>query len=473
MSIEAIGIVAFAAGLASFLLGQRALATALVSISLLGSAAALISGGNNITPAHLLVGFALLSMVTRPQQLGELMAELAPPRPAFWLLCFVVYGVLSSFLAPRLLAGTTEIIPLGTSAYRAYDGTVPLGPVSSNLTQSIYMISNLICLLLFLAVGSTRDGFRSLTAAIITFGILNIGFALIDVATFSAGLQDILSFIRNAEYQLHHEERIFGLKRIVGSFTEAAAFARATMGVFAFTATLWLCGRQSLLTGVIAAVSLLLLLFSTSSSGLAILPFMLGLLFLTALRIAVFNHSARASSAIVVAGVPALLLIAVVLIALNKEASSLVRSYVDLLLLTKLSSLSGIERSNWNTVAFQNVLDTWGLGVGLGTNRASSFALALLSNLGVVGVLLYGAFAFTAFLRIRETPGSYVADVKLAAQNACLGLIAVDLLISPVVDQGVFFYALAGLAASRPDARAIPKTRRLQISPAVRVGPAI
>ncbi len=472
MSLEPIGIASFVIGAVCFGLGQRALAIALVAASLLGSAAAIISGGINITPAYVLASFALVSMLIRPQQLARLSTELAPPRPAFWLLCLVVYGIVSSFLIPRLLAGTTDIIPLGTSAYGAYESTVPLGPVSSNLTQSVYMAANLACLLFAVAVGSTRDGFRTLTAAVLIYGVLNIAFAALDIATFATGTQDSLSFIRNAEYQMHHEERLFGLKRIVGSFTEAAVFARTTMGVFAFSATLWLCGRRSLLTGLVAATSLLLLIFSTSSSGLAVLPFMLGLLFLTAIHMAVFEQRARAGLAIVLTGVPALLLIAGLIVALNKEAFAIASNYIDLLVLTKLSSDSGLERSNWNAVALQNVLDTWGLGVGLGTNRASSFALALLSNLGILGVLLYAAFAFTAFVRIRETPGTYVADVKLAARNACLGLIAMDLLISPVIDQGIFFFVLAGLAASRPDAHGAPVLRRLEIAPAPRYDPA-
>jgi hypothetical protein len=100
-----------------------------------------------------------------------------------------------------------------------------------------------------------------------------------------------------------------------------------------------------------------------------------------------------------------------------------VRNYIDLLIFNKSASASGIERESWNTFALQNFFDSYGLGVGLGTVRSSSFPLALLSNVAVPGTVFYLLFIASAFGRRRGSPRTFPTDVRLAARNACLGLI--------------------------------------------------
>jgi len=109
------------------------------------------------------------------------------------------------------------------------------------------------------------------------------------------------------------------------------------------------------------------------------------------------------------------------------------------------------------TQSWQMVL-TWGLGVGLGTARASSFAVALLASVGIPGALFYTVFVFECFLRARGRPGSLEADIAAAARNGYAGLLIGDLLVGPIIDQGFFFCMLAGLAAAiRPRTANAPK----------------
>ena len=99
----------------------------------------------------------------------------------------------------------------------------------------------------------------------------------------------------------------------------------------------------------------------------------------------------------------------------------------------------------------QNFFESYGLGVGLGTVRTSSFPIALLSNVGVPGTLFYLLFVGSAFLQRRGTPRTFPADVRLAARNACLGLIIGDSLAGATVEQGLLFYVLAGMACAEPE----------------------
>lgn len=450
MSIEPIGIATFLIGLFCLAVGNGVLVPAVALASLFGASAALLIGAANIQPGHVMLGFLLLSVMSRRQDTADMLRTFRPGEPGFWFACLTLYGVVSAFLLPRVLAGTTQIVALGSSSYDETGSTIPLVPVSSNLTQSVYLTANLLIFAATAGIAARREGFLTVLAGLMAYSIGNTFFAFLDLATYHTGTQDVLSFMRNARYTLHTETEVAGMKRIVGSFTEAAAFARTTLGVIGFTGTLWLCGYRPAVTGTLAVISLVLLVASTSTAGLAGTPAILCILFATALfgGRTVFGSRTRAFALVFA---PPLVIASALFILLNAEASSTVHDYLDMVILQKGHSDSGIERSFWNRIAFQNFIDTGGLGVGLGTARTSSFALALLATVGLPGTVFYGLFFMGALLRRRGESGSFPSCVRLAARNACFGLLIGDLLVCPVIDQGLYFSLLAALASAYPE----------------------
>lgn len=450
MNIEPIGIFAVFIGLFCLLLGNSATTIALVVASVFGSAAALFVSSANIQPGHVLLGFLAIGIMTRRHDAQAVIRALHPGEPGFWLALLVVYGVSSAYFAPRLFAGGTQIIPLGTTIYDNTGSTVPLVPVSSNLTQSIYMVGNLLCFAMTAAVASRYRGFTAVITGLIGYALANTLFALLDIATFSSGTQDFLSFMRNAQYTLHTEDQIAGLKRIVGSFTEASSFARSSLGVLGFAGTLWLWGYRPRLTGMVAAASVVLLVISTSSTGLVGAPILLVILFATAVSLSGQMTTPRYNRAAIVA-TPLILLAVALIVAIDVNLFETVYTYVDIVVLGKSDSDSGIERHAWNIVALQNFFDSWGLGVGLGTARTSSFLLSLIANVGIPGTVFYAAFAYGALIKKEPGGDRFASNVRLAARNGCFGLLIGDLLVSPAIDQGLAFYVLAALASSHPE----------------------
>ena len=451
MSLEPIGILTLLLGVLCLALGQRFAAGAVAVTTLLGSAAAILVGSANIQPAHLLLGFLAMTALTRKREGAAALRALSPGSPGFWVACLVVYGVMGSYVLPRVLAGTTEVFPVGTSdVYGTTNGTIPLGPVTGNVTQSIYLVADLACFAMVAAVASTRRGFAAAAGAVLAYAAANVAFAVIDLATYATGTQGLLDFVRNAQYAFHLDEEVSGLKRIAGSFSEASSFAHATLGAFGFVGTLWLCGRRPALTGALAVVSIALIVMSTSSTGLVGTPPMLCVLYVTALRRCGTGRSGR-NGAIAILAAPLLLVVGVFALALDPQASHVVSDYLTTLVFEKGASQSGLERATWNAAAWSNLLDTRGIGVGLGSGRASSFALALLSNVGIPGTIAYGLFAWTAFGARRGEPRTYPSDVRLAARNACLGLLMADVVAGALVDQGLIFYVLAALACAEPE----------------------
>ncbi|GAU86730.1 hypothetical protein BIWAKO_06678 [Bosea sp. BIWAKO-01] len=339
-------------------LGTGALAKGAIVTAIFGASSAVFIGPANIPPGHVMLGFLAVGAMTQRRVSAAAIRSLHPNEPGFWFACLAIYGVASAFLMPRVLTGITEIFPLGTTAFDDTGSTVPLAPGSSNLTQSVYMIANLLCFVMIVGVASSRGGFSAALSGLIGYCVANTIFAFADLATYGTGTQELLGFMRNARYTLHTNSEVGGMKRIVGSFTEASVFARSTLGVFGFMGTLWLCGHRSVLTGTVAALSLLLIILSTSSTGLAGAPVVLCILYATAIFRLGHGSSAR-RAATVVFWAPLLGIAALLLLLLDPAVSAMIRDYIDMAVLDKAGSTSGIERGSWNVVSFQNFLDSW------------------------------------------------------------------------------------------------------------------
>jgi hypothetical protein len=82
-------------------------------------------------------------------------------------------------------------------------------------------------------------------------------------------------------------------------------------------------------------------------------------------------------------------------------------------------SLSTIARRSSNEHALALLVDTHGLGTGLGSNRASSYFASMLSNVGLPGFVLFLA-AFAVMLR-SYVRAAVLSDAQLFALAACLG----------------------------------------------------
>ncbi|MDR6817498.1 hypothetical protein J2X76_002674 [Neorhizobium sp. 2083] len=454
MSFEPIGIFTLLLGLYCLFAGYNAAVIVFVGLSVLGAAAAIIIGSANIQPAHFFLAFLALGVLSYRREFTAVLNALRFPGPAFWLACLLVYGVVLGYFAPRFFARLTDIIPLGASEYDATGGAVPLGPVSSNFTQAVYVSADLLAFTLIVAIGSTYAGFRAVTVGILTFAGANALFAILDIATYGTGAQELFQFIRNARYTFHDEDVVAGVKRIVGSWPEASAFAGISLASVGFTGTLWMCGRDLRWTGALFLATSVLVIRSTSSTGLIGLPVCLVILYGTAVMRCGRTPGSRNSSFVALFA-PVLVCLVGLVIALNDMLFRQIYSYFDLLIFSKTTSASAAERGAWNLHGYQNFLDTYGLGVGLGTSRTSSFLFALLSNVGVPGTIFFLLFATSAFFRRRGKPCTFASDVRLAARNGCACLMVGAMVAGPTVDLGLLFFIMAGLASAEPEAESL------------------
>ena len=459
MTVELIGAITLICGLIGLFLEPPFIVYIFFASTLLGAAGAIILdslGGTNIQPAHLLLGFLALKLMSSQNIRSGALRSVAVGSPGFWLLTTMIYSTISAFLMPRLFSGQTFTYAVRTAEanYMA-----PLAPTTSNLTQSIYFIGSFVCFFVLRGFGSSYSGQKSLARAALVCVILNLVFVALDLVTYWTNTTELLSYIRNSTYSMLSDTEVAGAKRIVGSFVEASSFSYWTLGYFAFTLSLWLNGIATRLTFSLSFLSFVALLFSTSTTAYVGLAAVLFVQYIVIGRL--MFRPVRTQMMIFIIAAPIILIVAVVLICSNDSTSAYVGDLLDTLVINKLSTASGIERSNWNSQAIQNFLDTFGFGAGNGSVRASSFPIAVISSIGIIGGITYGLFLMTIWFGQNRTADSTLVATKTAARSACLAWLIAATASAGFIDLGLPFFAFAALACADPEVSQMPSSKKM------------
>jgi hypothetical protein len=389
----------------------------------------------------------VLCLVSRRAILQRALDGLAFPKAGFWLLVTAGYGIFTAIFLPRLFAGSTYVFPVRSDAGYTL---VPLESSTANFTQSVYFTSDFICFIALYGYASLPQGWRLIAKAALFCAGLNLVFGALDMITYWTNTTELLAFIRNANYRMLNDTEVAGFKRIVGSFTEAAAFGSTTLGYFAFCLKLWLQGFHTRLTFVLTVLSLVAMVFSTSTTAYVGLSTLLLLIYLECIIKLVAGPVPRQTVLFLMVA-PILASVAIVAIALNDASWNYIRDLLDTMVFNKLSTDSGVERSSWNRQAFQNFFDTWGVGTGNGSVRAASFLAAVLASLGVVGACTYGAFLLFMFLGNREPSSSdrYENAVSSAAKSVCLAWFIASSVAGAFIDLSLPFFIFAAVACAK------------------------
>ncbi len=459
MSFEWIGVATVLAGVLGLTYGRRLAIPLFLVSTLLGAAAASVLtglGSANLPPSHVLLIFMCILAIQKPHR-AFLRNAFSPRSGGVFLLLTAVYALVVAAFMPRLMAGLTDVFSIG----RSDDGVselvlTPLSPSSGNLTQSVYFIGNVACFAVFYAFARDGRGKIWIANGMIACGLLNIMFAAIDYVTFYTDTATYISFIRNASYTIHDTAEIVGIKRIIGSFTEASAFASITLALMAFSLTLWLNQYPSKIVGPLSFILFLALIFSTSTTAyVSVAVYALAVLIVSLMKTVRGGATTTRRRALVF--IPACACLVVAAISADATLSNAVVDLIDQLVLQKGTTDSGLERGNWNSQALINFFDSYGIGLGVGSVRASSFLLAALATIGVLGSVTFCIFLISCLAAPRREGDPRSRSIKEAAASTCIALVISSSLVGTTVDLGLMFFACAGLAASPVTTRRWPR----------------
>ncbi len=435
-----------------------------------GSAAAVNfpEAGLSILCVHamcaLTLAYALIQIITTRRLPGR---ALSPASAAYLLL--TLYGIASAFIAPRLFAGDVLVVPYA-EAFEGirvseffYTTLIPLAPSSSNISQPGYLLLGFGTLLVLNSVGK-RKGVRFLSDTILGIAAINAVLGLVDAAR----LDNLLAFVRTADYALAPGWSIGGIDRLIGGFPEPSAFGATSIVLAAYCLSLFF-DSSNWRAGILGLLNLILGIFALSTTAYAGLAAFIVWMLLRTFRDLGTRASGRRPLLIAGMIIPLSTLLVILLV-----GTSIGQKVIELsgpLLFDKLESRSGLERSFWARQGFEVFQQTWWLGAGLGSTRANGLLSALLGNVGLPGLVFFTAFVWLAILRPargfrRAKPTvRFEASALRAAQAAALTNLAVAGVSSLVVDPGLLFLTFASIAI-------ISRSRLVQAQPSTTGGSA-
>lgn len=481
MTISIIGLLFAVAGLVAMLRSSMAALGVFALGAIFMAASAIAIGPANVTPGHFTLAFFIGAILLRRRGFENLFGSFARLEGAYVLLALTCWAIFSAFIMPRLFYHMVQLYPLSLSQTMFYV-LEPLQPSSSNINQSIYFIGDLAT---FLAVGAIamKSERIVLAAKIMLFvTIAHVSIAVVDSITYSIGVPDLLDFMRNADYAQAYTAAVSGMKRLTGSYPEASVFAATGTGFFAFALRCWRGGVYPKISGPVAIASFVTVMLAFSSTGYLAIGVYLVLVY--SLNLLGMERGLTASGSTVarrftfISFGPLAVFAAAMIVAIRPDLLNPVFDIFDSSLATKMSSESGLERTRWNMSALQNVLDTFGLGAGLGSVRSSSFLVAVPANLGIPGVILFGLFLYKLLLgpQTKLAPHTLAAQVQAAARSACFATLLAASVSSSSVDLGLLFFIFAGLACSpiippAPEEEAAPEgqPRQATLTQGVRI----
>jgi hypothetical protein len=362
-----------------------------------------VTAGVTLTPMWITPVFIFLKIVLEegPERVTRALLD---PRKIGLLTFCGIYAVISAMFFPKLFAGAVDVFPMRIEL-EMETRPVPLVPTTANLTQTLYFLITIITCAASYFLCLRPNKLRQSLNAMLFGGVLIIITGVLDWVTGMTGTGQILEPFRTASYSLMTNAEMLNAKRIVGLHPEASAYAGTAVGFLApllfmrnafrnrLTRDVWVPLVCTLLVGMVV--------MSTSSSGYV------ALIVLGATAVAHWGWIARqnkdsATTSVIVVYAGAVALLA--LVALRPEILNLPMDYFNEVVLRKRSSSSYAGRSMWNEVSLKAFAETWGLGVGLGGARASSWPVSVLANIGAVGAALMVGFISHVLLGRSRAP---------------------------------------------------------------------
>lgn len=448
MEIVPTSVLALAVVVAIFLVPLHRVVWVFLALTPFGAAAAFnlpAVGGASIGVMDIGAMAIFAALALSPDGPGRIAGSMRLGQPGFTLLALAFLAVLSAIIFPRLFLGATEVFGISRSDNGSTIVLVPLRPGSGNLTQLFRFLLDVVTFVAMAAILRKWPDPRIVAGALMAATLVHVGLGFADVISVTLGAKEVMDVIRTANYDYLVGLKLGGLTRMVGGFPEASAFGYLSLGLFAFWFRNWLGvrGRRPLI--LMLASGLVLVLSTSSASYVAVAGFLLlsaGFALISAFRGDVSRRGAMLAGGGLIATFSALLILFA-----GYQLIDPVSAYLDSVIFDKAASSSGLERMSWNLQAWQNLIDTNMVGAGLGSVRASNWLFACLASFGLLGTALYLTFLGSL---ARLPGGSDWRERQVCIQalkSSCLAMLISAMLTSATPDLGIFFFAVAGMAA--------------------------
>ena len=384
-----IGVIFFCCGAYCFLYKEDRLFGLLIIASTFEAASAINFGKRGIQPYYVVAAFTIARGLVN-WLLGVRFNRKMPQRK--WLLIFGVIAVASAFVLPVVFAG----VPIYDVKIGIDDGLFIRPPLQFglyNVTQAVYLALHIATAFALFSIKFSAEKIRK--AYLLAFYI-EVFFVFAESLCQLARIEFPLWLVlNNPGYSLWENSMESYGTRVPGTFSEPSiAGAFLVLYCVGFLAQYLAQKGQSIrlivslvASGMVASSSSLLTLFLAPIALLVRyspfrFPWYINL-----------KQTKRIAWVLFLLVVPPILVLAFF---------SGYREVLTNVTVSKGESGSFISRTAADLYSLQLLLRTYGLGVGLGSNRSSGLLTTLISNVGFGGIFAFLVFYFKLFANLPE-----------------------------------------------------------------------
>ena len=353
------------------------------------AASAINVGERGIQPYYIVAVFVIARAIVN--KLFGIAGNKATP-PYKWLLLFGVVAIVSAFISPIIFAG----IPIYDPKIGIDDGLFIRPPLRfglNNIIQSCYLAVHIATAFSLLAIKFSPTKTRR--AFLLAFYI-EVSFIFAESFCQLAGLSFPLSLVlNNPGYALWENSMEAYGTRNPGTFSEPSlAGVFLTLYCAAFLAQYF--SHKGGSAKVVISLLAMGMVASTSSLFAVSLTLVALLISYPPFRAPWYINLSQAKRILWI------LLLIVTPFVLVLLLSSGFRAVLTTVTVTKGETGSFINRTASDLYSLQLLFQTYGIGVGLGSNRTSSFLSTSLSNIGVLGTLAFVVFCYKLVAGLQE-----------------------------------------------------------------------
>jgi hypothetical protein len=383
-----IGLIFFCAGAYCFLRKEEGLLGMLIIASVFEAASALNIAGGGIQP-HYVIAIFIIARALVNRIFGLCPRSRLPE--GRWLLVFGGVAIIATLVFPVVFAGTPVYDPkLGID-----EGILVRPPLRfglANVAQAVFVFLHIATAYAILGIRNSAVTTRKFYIFAFYF---SLAFIFAQSFTSLTGLPYPDSVLRNNPGYGIVETGLFRGVRCPGTFSEPSiAGAFIAMYCIGFVSE-YLAGKGGAFRVILSLLAIGLI---TSSGALLSLPICLLLLAFrySPLRFPWYIKTRQAKRVAWIS----FLLVAPVVVALL--VSSTYRETLIGFTVSKGETGSFVNRTASDLYGLQLFMQTYGFGLGLGSNRVSSLITTLLSCIGWLGTFAFGMFYFKLFANLSE-----------------------------------------------------------------------
>ena len=423
-------------GIITFLFGLEFILVGLIISSVL-QAMAFINLGNN--PIIVYYFFALLFIVRGLLDLclerDTILWAAALNTPLLYLSLFVFYSSFGALIFPNVFAGMLVYSPkLGIDDQ--FNNMTRLAFEASNLNQVAQLLVNVLMIGIIWLKPMTPTLF--IRAILIAWGIVMF-FALWQWLANMTGIYFPEAYLFTVVgWSLGTDQVIGSFARVNGPFVEPSSLATYLCGMYGFFLIWWIKNPNWRLC-LCLLLTIFAILITVSSTAYLGLFMILGAVLWALGLVPLFKSGSLDKS---VGMIFLALILSIFLLVMLLLGSEQVRELINVVLFQKSSGDSFVVRFDADIESLHILWRTYGLGVGLGSNRPSSFLLFLLSNVGVLGFLFFTLFIISlAHSALKNTAQSDEPTLHNLASAAVWGLCSI-LLAKTIAQPDLSFSSL-------------------------------